>query len=252
MSEPRFSGKTALVIGGNSGIGLAAAQRFARDGARVAIIGRNAETLKSARDSIGPDCIAIRADMSSLAEITRAIDDLKTQTPKVDILFANAGAGAMVPFPEVSEELWDSIMNVNLKGMYFGVQKVLPLMGPGGAIILCSSLSALRAWPGSTIYSCSKAAVNALGRGLATELLSQGIRVNVVLPGGIDTPIFDRNMPPEIAAATKQGMAAHTPMGRLGKPEEIANAVAFLASDEAAYMTGTEIIVDGGVIGCSS
>jgi len=146
------------------------------------------------------------------------------------------------------------VMNVNLKGMYFSVQKLVALMGPGGAIVLCSSVGSLRSWPGSTIYSASKAAVNALGRGLASELLADGIRVNVVIPGGVDTPIMSRTtgVPPEAADAIKRDMAEHTPMRRLGTPEEIADAVLFLASNQAAYITGTELIVDGGLVGCAA
>jgi NAD(P)-dependent dehydrogenase (short-subunit alcohol dehydrogenase family) len=250
----RFAGKTVVVVGGNSGIGLATATAFDGEGAKVAIIGRNAESLEAARQSLGPGALALRADVSNLAEVDQAVAEIASAFGKVDVLFANAGIGVMAPFRQVTEETWDAIMNVNLKGMYFSVQKVLPLMGPGGAIVLCSSIGAVRSMPGSTIYSASKAAVNAFGRGLASELLADGIRVNVIMPGGIDTPIISRTpgLPPEAAEAIMRGMAEHTPMKRLGMPEEIADAVLFLCSDQASFITATELIVDGGVVGCAS
>ncbi|MCP5144776.1 MAG: glucose 1-dehydrogenase [Gammaproteobacteria bacterium] len=252
MSSKRFEGKNIVVTGGNSGIGLAAAQRFVAEGGRVAIVGRNAQTLAAARESLGGDTIAVQADMSTLPAIEQAAAGLAKQMPHVDVLFANAGIGTMVPVREASEAVWDQIMNVNLKGMYFTVQKILPLMGRGGAIVLCSSLGAVRSWPGSSIYSASKAGVNSIGRALASELVADGIRVNVVMPGGVDTPIMERSLPAPVADAVRKDMASHTPMQRLANPEEIANAVAFLASDEASYMTGTETIVDGGIFGCAS
>ncbi len=254
MAGKSFENKTVLVIGGNSGIGLATARRFAEEGARVAIVGRNAETLETAKAEIGDGTIAIQADMSTLPEIERALGELKRHTDRLDVLFANAGIGAMVPFPNVTEEMWDSIMNVNLKGMYFTVQKALPLLKSGSSVVLCSSVGAVRSWPGSSVYSATKAAVNALCHAMATELVQEGIRVNAVMPGGIDTPIMARTagVGSEAADAVKHAMAEHTPMKRLGTPEEVANTVLFLASSAASYITGTEIIVDGGVVGCSS
>lgn len=248
----RFAGKRVVVTGGNSGIGLAAAEAFVREGARVAIIGRNAQTLQAARERMGADCIAVQADMSRMEDVYRATATVREALGSVDVLFANAGTGTLVPVAAVTEALWDSIFNVNLKGLYFTVQQLLPLMGKGGSVVLCSSISAVRTMPGSSIYSATKAAVNALGRAFAVETMAAGIRVNVVMPGGVDTPILERAMPADAARIVKEQMASHTPMGRLGLPEEIAAAVLFLSAPEASYITGTELIVDGGVVGCAS
>ena len=249
----RFAGKNVVVTGGNSGIGLAAAQAFAAEGARVAIVGRNPETLASARDSIGGDTIAVRADLSQMAEIDSAIGEIGSALGLVDVLFANAGTGAMVPFEEVDEALWDHVMSLNLKGTYFTVQKCLPLMRGGASIVLCSSVSAARSMPGASIYAASKAALNSLGRSLGGELIDRSIRVNVVMPGGVDTPIMTRTpgVPREAAGAVLEKMAAGTPMGRVGRPDEIAALVLFLASDEASYITAAEFHIDGGIIGAT-
>jgi NAD(P)-dependent dehydrogenase (short-subunit alcohol dehydrogenase family) len=254
MADQRFAGKTAVVVGGNSGIGRATARAFHHAGARVVIIGRNPQTLEEARLENGPDCLAIQADVSRLADIQRAAEIIGKSIGPIDVVFANAGVGALVPFQQVTEELWDQLMSVNLKGMYFSVQKLAPLMRPGGAVILCSSVGAVRSWPGSSVYSASKAAINALGRGLAVELLPAGLRVNVIMPGGIDTPIMTRatGVPPEAAPEIMRGMAEHTPMRRLGSPDEVAAAVLFLASADASFITATELIVDGGVVGCAA
>ncbi len=249
----RFEGKKVVVTGGNSGIGLATAQAFAREGAKVAIVGRNAETLAAAREEIGGDTLAVRADMSDMADIERAMSDIGEVFGHVDALFANAGTGAMVPFEQVNEALWDQVIDLNVKGTYFTVQKCLPLMGKGGAIVLCSSVSAARSMPGASIYAASKAAINSIGRSLAGELVGRGIRVNVVMPGGVQTPIMGRTpgVPPEAAGAVFEQMAAGTPMKRVGQPKEIAATVLFLASDQASYITAAELHVDGGVIGAT-
>lgn len=249
----RFAGKKVVVTGGNSGIGLATAQAFAREGAQIAIIGRNPATLEAARASIGGDALAIRADVSSLAEIDRAMAEVAAAFGSVDVLFANAGTGAMIPFEQVDEALWDQVMGLNVKGTYFTVQKCLPMMGAGGTVVLCSSVSAARSMPGASVYAASKAAINSIGRSLAGELVGRGIRVNVVMPGGIDTPIMGRTpgVPPEAAGAVFDMMAKGTPMGRVGQPEEVAATVLFLASNAASYITATEVHVDGGVIGAT-
>jgi NAD(P)-dependent dehydrogenase (short-subunit alcohol dehydrogenase family) len=249
----RFAGRAVVVTGGNSGIGLATASAFANEGARVAIIGRNPETLASARDAIGGDTLAIQADMSVLAEIERAMREVRAALGTVDVLFANAGSGAMVPFEQVDEALWDQVIDLNVKGTYFTVQHCLPMMGAGGAIVLCSSVSACRSMPGASIYAASKAAINSIGRSLGGELVGRGIRVNVVMPGGIDTPIMQRTpgVPPEAAGMVFEKMAAGTPMGRVGRPEEVAATVLFLASDDSSYITAAEFHVDGGVIGAT-
>ena len=252
MSQ-RFAGKNVVVTGGNSGIGLATAQAFAAEGARVAIVGRSAVTLEQARADIGGDTLAVQGDISSLPEIADAFEQIGAAFGRVDVLFANAGTGAMIPFEQVDEPLWDQVMGLNVKGTYFTVRHCLPLMGEGGAVVLCSSVSAARSMPGASLYAASKAAINSIGRSLAGELVGRGIRVNVVMPGGIDTPIMTRTpgVPPEEAGEVFRMMASGTPMGRIGRPEEVAATVLFLASDEASYITGAEFHVDGGVIGAT-
>ena len=249
----RFQGKNVVITGGNSGIGLATAKAFVREGARVAIIGRSAETLAAARAELGKDAIAISAELSRIAEIDRAFAEVRAAFGTVDVLFANAGGGGMIPFEQVDEALWDQIIDLNVKGTYFTVQRCLPLMGKGGAIILCSSVSAARSMPGASVYAASKAAINSLGRSLGGELVGRGIRVNVVMPGGVQTPIMQRTpgVPAELANVIFEKMAQGTPMGRVGQPDEIASAVLFLASPEASYITATELHVDGGVIGAT-
>ena len=249
----RFQGKNVVITGGNSGIGLATAKAFVREGARVAIIGRSAETLAAARAELGKDAIAISAELSRVADIDRAFAEVRAAFGTVDVLFANAGGGGMIPFEQVDEALWDQIIDLNVKGTYFTVQRCLPLMGKGGAIILCSSVSAARSMPGASVYAASKAAINSLGRSLGGELVGRGIRVNVVMPGGVQTPIMQRTpgVPAELANVIFEKMAQGTPMGRVGQPDEIASAVLFLASPEASYITATELHVDGGVIGAT-
>lgn len=241
------------MTGGNSGIGLATARAFAAEGARVAIVGRSAETLAAACDAIGRDTLAVRADLSRMSEIERAMEEIRVGLGTVDVLFANAGTGAMVPFEQVDEALWDQVMSLNVKGTYFTVQKCLPMMGQGASVVLCSSVSAARSMPGSSIYAASKAAINSLGRSLGGELVGRRIRVNVVMPGAVETPIMSRTpgVPPEAAGAIFEQMAAGTPMGRVGRPEEVAAMVLFLASEEASYITAAEFHVDGGVIGAT-
>lgn len=221
--------------------------------AQVAIIGRSPGTLSTAREALGKDAVAIQADLSSLPEIERAMKAVGDSLGSVDVLFANAGTGAFIPFEQVDEALWDQVIDLNVEGTYFTVQKCLPFMGPESAVILCSSVSASRSMPGSSIYAASKAAINSIGRSLGGELIGRGIRVNVVMPGGIDTLIMQRTpgVPPEAAGAVFQKMAEHTPLGRVGRPEEVAAAVLFLASQEASYITATELHVDGGVIGAT-
>ncbi len=249
----RFAGKNVVITGGNSGIGLGTAKAFAAEGARVAIIGRNPETLALAREEIGGDCIAIAADLGKMDELKRAFAEVRGQMDRIDALFANAGTGAIIPFAEMDEALFDRIVALNIKGTFFTVQECLPLMGEGSAIVLCSSVSAARPMAGASVYSLTKAAINSLGRNLACELVGQGIRVNVVMPGGVDTPIMTRTpgVPPQAASAVFDQIGAGTPMGRIAQPSEIANAVLFLCSDEASFITATEFPVDGGVIGAT-
>lgn len=244
-----FTGKRVVVIGGNSGIGLASALAFARAGAEVAIVGRNADTLAEARTAIGGDTLAIQADMSKVAEIDRVAAQLRAQWGRVDVLFANAGVGAFVPFDAVDEATWDQVHDVNLKGIFFTVQKTVPLMPASGSIVLCGSVGGIRSVPGALVYGASKAGLHHMGHSLAGELLPRGIRVNTLVPGPIDTPLPGRSIgvPAEAIGHVKEMLSNESPMKRMGQPEEAAAAVLFLASSAASFITGIEILVDGGI-----
>ena len=249
MSE-RFKNKVAVVTGGNSGIGLATAKAFAREGAKVAITGRSESTLKAAEKEIGHDVLAIRADFSRIPEIAAAMDRIKERFGRIDALFVNAGIGKFVPFEEVTEAFFDETMATNLKGAFFTVQKAVPLLTRGAAVVLNASVNAHLGMPGSTVYGASKAAVVNLAKTLSADLLPRGIRVNVVSPGPITTPILDRmGFPEEQTRQIKDQITQQVPLKRFGHPDEIAAAVLYLSSNESAYVVGTELVVDGGMIG---
>jgi len=248
MSANRFTGKVALITGGNSGMGLAVARAMAKEGAEVLITGRDQATIDAAVAGIGVKAVGFKADLSRLDEITRLMALVKEHAGRVDVLFANAGVAAFGPLASMTEEKWDSMMNTNLKGLYFTIQQAVPLMGKGGAIVLNASVASAKGNPAGAIYGASKAAVRSLGRSLGAELLGMGIRVNVVSPGPIETPIFSRSgMSAEAATGLKQAWAEKNPMKRFGTPDEVAAAVLFLASDDASYIAGTELQVDGGL-----
>jgi NAD(P)-dependent dehydrogenase (short-subunit alcohol dehydrogenase family) len=250
MITRRFEGKVALVTGGNSGIGLAVARGLVREGARVVFSGRDRASLDAAARELGAMARAVRADVSKLAEIDRLM--LATADfggGRLDVVFANAGFAAFRPIADVTETDWDSLMDVNLKGVYFTVQKALPLLAAGGAIVLNASVAAAKGNPNGSLYGASKAGVRSLGRTLAAELANQGIRVNVVSPGPTETALFEREglLASDAVPALKAAWAARNPMQRFGTPEEVAAAVLFLASDDASYITGVDLLVDGGV-----
>ena len=249
MSE-RFKGKVAVVTGGNSGIGLATAKAYVREGAKVAITGRSDATLKAAQKELGPDALVIKADMSKVGEIASAMDQVKQKFGRIDALFVNAGLGKFVPFEEVTEEFFDWTMATNLKGLFFTVQKAVPLFSKGAAVVLNASVNAHMGMPGSTVYGASKAAVVNLAKTLSADLLPRGVRVNVVSPGPIATPILDRmGLPEAETRQIKEQIAEQVPLKRFGQPEDIAAAVLYLTSAESSYVVGTELVVDGGMIG---
>jgi len=245
----RFEGTVAVVTGGNSGIGLATAKAFAREGAKVAITGRSEATLKEAQADLGPEALVLRADMSRVSEIGTAFDRIRERFDRIDALFVNAGIGKFVPFEEVTEEFFDETMAVNLKGVFFTVQKAVPLLSRGGTVVLNASINAHLGMPGTTVYGASKAAVVNLAKTLSADLLARGIRVNVVSPGPVSTPIFERmGLPQEDLRQIRERITDQVPLKRFGQPDEIAAAVLYLSSAESAFVVGTELVVDGGMI----
>lgn len=249
MNSRRFEGKVALVTGGNSGIGLAVAQGLVDEGARVVIVGRNAETVARSAAELGAAAHGVVADTSRLADLDRMIAATREfGGGRLDVLFANAGVGTFGPLAATTEAMWDTTFDINVKGVYFTVQKSVELIQAGGAIVLNASVAAGKGNPGSSVYGASKAAVRSFGRTIAAELVGRGIRVNVVSPGPIETPIFDRTMaPPQQVAEIKAAMLARNPMKRFGTTDEVTAAVLFLASDAASFITGVDLLVDGGV-----
>lgn len=246
----RFRDKVVVVIGGNSGIGLSAAQGFAAEGAHVVLTGRDENTLAAAQAGIGAAAEAIRSDVSDLPSLDAVMDAVRRRHGRIDSLFVNAGIGTFAPIPTVTPELWDQVHAVNLRGCFFAAQKALPLMDRGGSIVFTGSIGSLLAVPGNVIYAAAKAGLRAVTRIFATELVARGIRVNMVSPGPTETPLINRNVGMSVDAvnALRARMIEHTPMKRMGEPEEIARAVLFLASDEASFITGVDLFVDGGVI----
>ena len=244
----RFTDKVAVVTGGNSGIGLAAAKAFAREGAKVAITGRSDSTLKAAQRELGEEALVLKADMSRVPAIEGAMDQIRKRFDRIDALFVNAGIGRFMPFEQVTEEFFDEILSTNLKGAFFTVQKAAPLLSRGASVVLNASINAHMGLPNSSVYGASKAAVVNLAKTLSADLLPKGVRVNVVSPGPVTTPIFDRmGLPEKQGREMKEWITSMVPLKRFGQPEEIAAAVLYLASGESQFVVGTELIVDGGV-----
>jgi len=243
----KFDGKVALVTGGNSGIGLATAQEFVAEGAYVFISGRREPELAAAVKEIGNNVSGIRADVSKSDDLDRLFSQVKNEKRKIDILFANAGIAKYAPLGQISEELYQSIFDVNVKGVLFTVQKALPLIPDGGAIILNGSIVGSKGLPVNSVYSATKAAVRSFARTWTTDLKDRHIRVNVVSPGATDTEGLRELLgSSEVGQQRLKTINASVPLGRLAKPKEIARAVVFLASDDSSYITGTELFVDGG------
>jgi NAD(P)-dependent dehydrogenase (short-subunit alcohol dehydrogenase family) len=246
----RFENRIAVILGGNSGIGLATAKAFAAEGARVVITGRDERTLETAAQEIGHGARAVQCDMADLAALDAFYDGLKNGEGRIDCLMVNAGVGGFAPVPDVSPEMWDHIMGVNLRGAFFAAQKALPLMGRGGSIVFTGSVGSVLSMVGGSVYAAAKAGLRAVARNMAKELVAEGIRVNVLSPGPTETPLLGRggHMTQEQMDAVADHLRSVVPMGRMGAPEEIAKAALFLASDDASFITGIDMYVDGGCV----
>ncbi|MGA9039579.1 MAG: glucose 1-dehydrogenase [Terriglobales bacterium] len=243
----RLEGKVAVITGGNSGIGLATAKRLQDEGARVAISGRSQKTLDEAVKLLGKDVLAVQADVSKIADADKLFAAVQQKFGKIDVLFVNAGIAKFVPLEAVTEELYDELFDINTKGAYFTIQKALPHLNDGASIILNTSVVSHIGTVNGTVYAATKAAMRSFTRSIAAELVGRNIRVNAVAPGATETPIFGRTgLPQNVIDDFAKTLLAGIPMKRFGQPEEIAGAVAFLASSDASFITGIEIDVDGG------
>lgn len=244
----RFTHKTVLVTGGSSGIGLAAAEAFAAEGARVVITGRDAAALEQAQAAVGPNAVTLRSDAGSTADAKALAENLAARGLRLDAIFINAGTAKFAAFPEVDEALWEQIFDTNVKGPYFQIQALLPLLNAGAAIVINGSINARIGMPNTSVYAASKAAVISLAKTLSAELLPRGIRVNVVSPGPVATPIYGKlGLDAKALEATAAQIQSQIPLGRFGTPEEVAATVLHLSAPESAYIVGTEIIADGGM-----
>jgi NAD(P)-dependent dehydrogenase (short-subunit alcohol dehydrogenase family) len=246
----RLDGKVAVITGGNSGIGLATAQRFIQEGAYVFITGRRQNELDKAVKQIGKNVTDVQGDISNLADLDRLYDTVKQQKGRIDILFANAGVADVAPLGSITESHFDKIFNINVKGLLFTVQKALPLFQDGGSIILTSSVGGSKGFEGVSVYSATKAAVRSFARSWTVDLKHRKIRVNAVSPGMISTPMLSgqgMGLSEEQVEQFKKSVLNNVPLGRVGNPDEIAKAVAFLASDDRSYITGIELFIDGGL-----
>jgi len=244
----KLEGKIAVITGGNSGIGLATAKRFVSEGANVFIFGRRQNEIDRGVSEIGKNVIGIQGDVSNLADLDRLFDVVKDQKGHLDILFANAGIAQFAPLGEISEEHFDKIFRINVKGLLFTVQKALPILEDGGSIILNASIGSSKGVGGSSVYSATKAAVRSFARTWTVDLKERKIRVNAISPGPIDTPIFSSiTQNEEQSELFKKNIVNAVPMKRMGSPDEVAKVVSFLASDESSYVTGIELFVDGGL-----
>jgi NAD(P)-dependent dehydrogenase (short-subunit alcohol dehydrogenase family) len=245
----RFENKIVLITGGNSGMGFTTAKRIVDEGGQVIITGRDPESLKRAQAELGPKSEAIRADVSSLQEIDQLFSQIKTKYGRIDALFANAGIAIFNPVEDVTEEIFDNLFDVNVKGVYFTLQKAIPLMSAGAAVVLNASVVSSKGSATNSVYAATKAAVRSMARTFSASYALKGIRFNVISPGPIETPIWGREgggIPAEALSGVKKAVAETTALKRYGTTDEIAPAVAFLLSSESTYIVGVELFVDGG------
>jgi len=244
----KLEGKVAVVTGGSSGIGLATTQEFVQQGAYVFITGRRKEELDRVVKELGPNVTAVQGDVANLADLDRLYAEVKKQGKRIDIVFANAGVGEFQSIGEITEESFDKMFNINVKGLLFTVQKALPLFNDGGSIILNASVASSKGLEAFGVYSATKAAVRSFARTWTLELKTRQIRVNAISPGPIDTPIFGTlSSSPDELKQIKAGLASGVPLGRMGQPDEIAKVALFLASTDSSFVAGTELFVDGGL-----
>ncbi|MBV8261707.1 MAG: SDR family oxidoreductase [Paraburkholderia sp.] len=244
----RFANKTVLVTGGSSGIGLAAAQAYAAEGARVIVTGRDEAGLEAARLALGPDALAWRNDAASVKGARELAATVRDAGLRLDAVFINAGVAKLAPFEQVDEALWDVTFDTNVKGAYFQIQSLLPVLNDGAAIVLNGSINAHIGMPTSSVYAASKAALISFAKTLSAELLPRGIRLNVVSPGPVKTPLYNKfGMDAAALAAAEESIRALVPIKRFATPEEIASTVLHLSAAESAFMIGTEVIVAGGM-----
>ena len=248
----KLTDKNILITGGNSGIGLAAAQEFDREGARVAICGLNERTLQATKETLGAGSLAVRADVSNLADLDTMFATIKREFGHLDGVFANAGHSEFLPFEDVTEQSFDKVIAVNFKGVYFTIQKALPLLRQGSSVIITSSVGARKGWPTTSTVSSCKAAVSHLARILSAELVGRGIRVNTLSPGPTDTAMFGRVAGKEQGDAVKAVLGTNNPSKRIAEPLEIAKLAVYLASDDSMYVIGADFLIDGGVSAISA
>jgi NAD(P)-dependent dehydrogenase (short-subunit alcohol dehydrogenase family) len=238
----RLEGKVAVITGGSAGIGLATAKRFAEEGAFVFITGRRQAELDAAVKEIGPNAVAVRADAASTADLKRLFDTVKAARGRIDVLYANAGIYEFTPFGTITEDAYDKMFDINVKGVLFTVQQAVPLMPDGGSIILTGSVAGSKGFEAATVYGATKAAIRSFARSWTADLKARNIRVNVLSPGPVQTPGFDVFANDEV----RNYMKSLVPLGRLGDADEIAKVALFLASDDSSYVAGVELFVDGG------
>jgi NAD(P)-dependent dehydrogenase (short-subunit alcohol dehydrogenase family) len=248
INQKRLDGKIAVITGGNSGIGLATAQRFVDEGAYVFITGRRQNELDAAVNKIGKNITGVQGDVSNLQDLDRLYATVKQQKGRIDVLFANAGLGEFAPLGTISEAHFDKTFDINVKGLLFTVQKALPLFKDGGSIVLTASAGGSKGLEGFSVYNATKAAIRSFARSWTVDLKQRKIRVNAISPGPINTPMINRvAQSEEQAEQFRKTLVRMVPLGRMGSPDEVAKAVLFLASDESSYVTGIELFVDGGI-----